>query len=293
MRLLGDASIKGGVCNKCSLLNETLMQLQTHAQRLLPPNDLERAIRVLQEVRLHVFHGGVVHASGRAARCQSHNTGWALGGAEANAVRSIVADGVACQACQLLEALAGRLVDRAGGINSPGGRDLRREFRLAAYFIGHNALKADARHRLKMVSDAVDTGDGTNAVLYLDLMMRVLEVVKDQSKQDWYGQTGWNCEVAAAYCKVGDAGQLLYVLLESEKLLKVKAEHLLALLRVTLQELRKIVPAVARLAVVLDDGSNFSGSEYITRCAAIARLEGCVALFSLLSGPLTTQPFTE
>jgi hypothetical protein len=266
--------MKAGVCNKCFMLDETLEWIGHQAQHLLSGVDRDDFKRLLLEVRMHIFRGQLQHLSSRSSLCSSHNPAFVLGeplpvGIECH---------LSCLACEMVVALAKKLCSSCCG-NKNLQQQILTNFRLVAFLLGHNVLKSDAEQHIRSCHDLVDScQDGSLAVLYLDMMMKILPMVPHESKEKWYGKVGWISQVAAIYWRPPsqESGLFFYVVLENWQIQKSNAGVILALFDATLKELKVIAPQVKRVVLVTDDGPNYSSNECVVNFPHFALNQGMV-----------------
>lgn len=265
--------LKAGVCNRCSQLGEMLDALLQIARAKVSGADLAGIERLLVEVRLHVFRGQLEHESARDSRCATHNPAFVLGEALPPGVDCTST----CLACRALVAVGKRLLVACRGDEEEETK-IRDHCRLAAFLLGHNVLKSDARRFLAARHAEVDAcEDGTFAVLYLDFMMKILPLWLREAKERWFGKIGWVSHVAAVYWRPpghSGPGFFFYIVLENSTLLKTHAGVVLALLDATLKEMLKIAPQAARVTLVCDDGANYGANECVLNIPELADKRG-------------------
>jgi hypothetical protein len=260
--LIVKSEMKAGVCNKCFLLDETLEWLSVQARQLLPGADLRDFERLLKEVRVHVFRGQLQHSSSRTSSCASHNPAFVLD----ERLPAGVSCNESCLACDMVVALAKKLLFACRGSEDLTVQIIAKA-RLVVFLFGHNVLKSDAERRIRSAHDLVDLcEDGSRAVVYLDMMMKVLPMYPHESKEKWFGKKGWISQVAAIYWRPPlsqGGGFFFYIVLENWQIQKSNAGVILALFDATLKEMRQIAPDICNVVLVCDDGPNYSSNECV------------------------------
>ncbi len=131
------------------------------------------------------------------------------------------------------------------------------------FFLG---TTCDAERRIRSVHDLVDLcEDGSRAVVYLDMMMKVLPMYPHESKEKWFGKKGWISQVAAIYWRPPSetVGFFFYIVLENWQIQKSNAGVILALFDATLKEMKQIAPEIRDVVLVCDDGPNYSSNECV------------------------------
>jgi hypothetical protein len=94
------------VCNECAQLSQTLDMLGQMCRTMLVGGELDGALRLLVELRLHVFRGVLEHSSSRDSVCATHNPAFVLGEPLPPGVKCAKT----CIACRALAAIGRRLI---------------------------------------------------------------------------------------------------------------------------------------------------------------------------------------